>query len=129
MNCIGDWNAVVMTLNKDNKSRQKLIERTIRILRYLQDGQWIVAPMTYVIDLIPSLQANEIVQILLSVFHFVNNYAPKLEEYNITDAGVKRTLPIECDVQVYMQSTKDALREHVQEFAPIYSRFFITQVE
>lgn len=126
VNCIGDWNTIVPKISKTDPTIKNLTERTIQILEYLQDGQWIVPPLSYVIDLIRSLKPAEIVQILLSVFHFVNNYAPKLEEFTITDAGVKRTLPIECDVQVYMQSTKDALRENVMEFASLYSHFFTT---
>jgi hypothetical protein len=123
VNCIGDWNSTAPTLLSGNED-QKLTERTLRILKYLQDAQWLVPPLSYVIEIIPYLKSAEIVQIMMSVFHFINNYAPKFEEYNSTEAGVKRTLPIECDVQLYMQSTKDALREHVTELSHIYWHFF-----
>jgi hypothetical protein len=127
VNCIGEWNSIAPSSSKGESSKT-LVQRTIRILGYLQDGQWIVPPMSYVIDLIPSLKAQEVVQILLAVFHFVNNYPPKLEEFSLTDAGVKRSLPIECDVQLYMQSTKDALREHVDILHDVYWHFFSTHI-
>lgn len=112
-NCIGDWNSNTNTS----------LENTKNILIILQNGKWILEPLTNIIEIIDKLDSHEIVQILISVSQFILDHSPKSNEFTLTDSkSYQRNF--KYNIQTYLESTKDVLKNHVNELSLLYSKFY-----
>lgn len=114
---IGEWNI-------KSESDEKLLEKTQKILSILEQSRLIIPPFTVISEILSKLSPQEIKNILLQIWHFINNYPPIASQYSVQDGVFIRKLPQNVDLHSYLESTKDALYKHIEELGPhIYSRF------
>ena len=134
------------------ESDKHLIMKTIQILNVLSRADLVIEPMNLITEIIPHVSPKEVVDMLMDVFHCMHQLkgptpptvtattgtTPPATTENITTSGGATPNPVvtvitttpasqatneEFDVEPYLTSIKDALRNHLDKFAPIYARF------
>lgn len=121
VNLIGDWSLIVPQSKKVSEERS-LMNRTLLILSILNKGQWIRRPFTFLTDLVPHVSAHSMIEILTTIFHYINRHPLQSEQlYNKV-----RLWPKESEVRNEdMKSIKEALRRHVVDVPTmLFSLFY-----
>ena len=124
VNLIGDWNLIIPQFRKVSQERL-LMNRTLLMLSILSKGQWIGRPFTFLVDLVPFISAESMVEILTSIFHFVHKHPLQTEQlYNKVRLWSKEDIEIE---QEDTNSIKEALRRHAGDVPTALFPLFYTQ--
>ncbi|KAG2386581.1 hypothetical protein C9374_002325 [Naegleria lovaniensis] len=148
-NAIGEWNLRVLSNNKgfgSSENDKHLIMKTIQITNVLIRAELVIEPMDLVTEIIPHVSPKEAVEMLMDVFRCMGRLKA-MSTAAATTGNVSSTTPPttttptssadsissttpptssgseEFDIEPYMASIKNALRNHLDQFAPIYARF------
>lgn len=149
-NVIGEWNLRVLSNNKgfgSSENDKHLIMKTIQITNVLIRAELVIEPMDLVTEIIPHVSPKEAVDMLMDVFRCMGKLKAISSGATTSSGSVSSTTPPtstpptfsadtssttpptvsstseEFDIEPYMASIKNALRNHLDQFAPIYARF------
>jgi hypothetical protein len=116
-NIIGDWNSI------HSMNQEHLMKNTLKMLKILNQSQFIPSPLSNLNEIISELNSNEIILILIDIFNFIIQNPPKSSEYEKYSTFYKRRFQ-NIKIENFTKNIKNALRNHVEELSVHFSKFF-----